>query len=895
MITLKNLTKSVIRDGQEIEALSKINLQFGDTGLVAIKGGVRAGKTCLLRVLAQEDTYNSGNMFVDGVDIGLLTDKEIQNYRTHYVGMVTSQDDIMPNLTLAENMSLGTAFGRIKPSSETLAALYTSLGLLKVVNVPAHKCSKEERICAGFGRLLIKSPKVMLIDDIDSGLDVDSSLRIWRILKEASETHLVIVVSDSDPYISKFADRVITMDNGKVTSDVGSDKKTQSNVLEQSMIDKSIFVRKHRFTFSAVFKTIKQMLISNYKSMINSMVFAFLLVIGFVLSSTLCTFNTTQTIAKSSKEHGDKYIEFYKEADNGTREALNYDSTIEDTIIAVLQNEDLSYFCAKHEINWQTNILKDFQMSSLITNSEELEKGQTNKFNQKILAGNYTGSGAFVNDESHGTDVVISDYVAELIIKYGIEYGFPAGQNLSGGFRNVELYEMLVSTSNQQNVNFEMNGTSYNIVGIYETDFDNYVNSDMSVKSGMEDIFEYNLANIYSVCHVNTNFYTINARREGSITIAGTSIGFYSSAENNHTKELLQNDVKIVNGANDPYISKIKENSANFTKAVGKTSNYVYVSWDIMQKMISSYLNTNYDAEYLVNNCTSVSRLLGEIQDRYRIQFGGYDKIFNISAIIPDVDVTNTIVVSGKKPSETADSSTRSAFEYLYLSKNITTNGVVMPVGLFNVSEIENCIKTMNSLGYTINTLAGETISGVSDTLSNLRVVFIIVALGVAVCLVLLMISYIRKLYMRNTRTIGLLRSYGCTKYNISFTITLLAMVSVLIAIILGTFVTWLFTLIGNALMMSSYVFAVSIFSVNMLIVSIFAICILGSCAIIAPYVCDKFQNLQPIYMINYEKTFGKKSKKNKNDDEEEESSEDGVEEVKVTESKESKEEKKEK
>jgi len=867
MITLKNLTKRVIRDEQEIEALSNINLQFGDTGLVAIKGGNRAGKTCLLRLLAQEDTHTEGNFFVDGVDINLLTDKEIQNYRTHYVGMVTTNDDIMPNLTIAENMALGTAFGRIKPNKETLAVLYTSLGLLNSINVPAYKCSKEEQICAGVGRLLIKSPKVLLIDDIDSGLDVDSSLKIWRILKEVSETHLVIVVSDSNPYISKFADRVIAMDNGKIVSDSGADKKNSNYSAQQSIIDKSIFVRKHRFTMSAVFKTIKQMFISNYKSMIVSMVFAMLLVCGFVVSSTLCTFDTTQTVARSSKEHGDKYIEFYKPDEEGTRQVLNYDGTKESTIIADLQGLGLGYFSAKHEVDWETNILNDFVVSSLITNNEKqkLTKGQYNKFNQKIIAGQYTGLAQVINDENFGIDVVISDYMAELIIRYGIEYGFAGGQNTTGEFRNENLYTMLVKASNQQNINFEMNNTRYNIVGIYETDFDKFVNSDLTVKSGYEEIFEYNLANIYSVCHVHTAFYTINARRSGSLTIKGSEINFYSSTAESHVQQLINTDVTVINGSNDIYKNQIQAISPNFSKPVGEVTNYIYVSCDIMQRMITQYMSKTYTDQELIDNCTNIATLLGNLQDRYTVNIDG--SAFTITAIIPDETVKNTIVVSGKKVTH-PDDTKRSAFEYMYLTRNITTNGVVMPVALFNTSEIENCIKAMTEEGFVINTLAISTISGVSQTLENLRVVFIIVALAVAVCLILLMVAYIRKLYLKNTRIIGLLRSYGCTKYNIAFTISILAMLSVLSAIILGTIISWPITLIGNALMMSSYVFAVSIFSINMLMVIIFTICILASCMIIAPFVCEKFQNLQPIYMINYEKLFGKKSKKKADEDE---------------------------
>ena len=167
MITLKNVTKRVIRDNKEVEVLSNINLQLGDKGLVVLRGGKEAGKTCLMRMIAQLDDISDGNIFVDGVDIGKLGHKEIENYRTHYVGMLMGKDDIFPDLTIEENIVIGTAFGRIKPKKDVLDMLYASLELSNVTKRKAKECTDGEKVCANIARLMIKSPRVILVDDFD--------------------------------------------------------------------------------------------------------------------------------------------------------------------------------------------------------------------------------------------------------------------------------------------------------------------------------------------------------------------------------------------------------------------------------------------------------------------------------------------------------------------------------------------------------------------------------------------------------------------------------------------------------------------------------------------------------------------------------------------------------
>ncbi len=835
-----------VHSESEVEVLSDINLQLPNTGLVVLKGEKSEDKTHLLRVLAKSEDFTSGNMYVDGVDMSLLTEKEVENYRTHYAGAVTDTSELFDDLTIRENINLGMAFGRIKPAKNVMDMLYSSLKLTTCVDKRAKECSPEERVFASIARLMVKSPKVFLIDNFEDAIDPASMIKMWRLLKEVSEKHLVVIVSDSKPYIEKFADRVIEIGSGKVAKDSGVGKAS-SNDDKKELLDKSILVKKHRFDTSSMWTVFKQLLISNWRRVTMTLVTCMLLIVGFFITGSLCVFDANATIAKSSKQHNEAYIQFYKD-DDGDRATLNYDTTVGETVIAALQRENLAYFCAMHEVGWRTNINDGYSVSALITNSQTLAVGDENKFGQELLSGKYTGSAAISNAEENGTDVVISDYLAEVIIRRGINSGFAPGQNIEGGLRNMALYDALTNQTGYRSVNFQMNGMDYNIVGIYKTDFDQYVDKDLQPLKGKKDIFEYNLANIYTVVHVNTNFYTLNARRAATTSIAATDMSVYAAVGETYTPLFDDGRLNIVNGASGYYYNSIYPliSDAKFTE-LGETSYNIYVSADIYYALCQ-HAGSNATYEEIVTDYANYDDMIANTKYR-SIQIAGRTNRYTIVGVIPGGGITNTIVMSGKKVSS-ANMGERSQFEYMYLSSSIDTNAVVMPASIFNASEIENTIGVMASLGYNVSSLASEAISGISKTISDLRIVLIIVALALAAVVVMIIISFARKMITANPKTIGLLRSLGCTKVNVNFILVMFIILGIVASILVAILLSWLFTLIGNAIMAGSYGYAVSIFGINFWILMVFVILILIGVAILIPNICEDYHNATPAALL---------------------------------------------
>ncbi len=870
MITLKNIGKRVIRQGNEVQILHNINLQFADTGLVVLKGGKESGKSSLLRVIGGIDEYTDGNIFVDGVDIGLLGSKELENYRTHYVGCVFGASDIVDELTLRDNIEIGSAFGRIKPKKAILEELFNNLRITSAINTLGKDCTPENKALTSVARLLVKSPKVLLVDSLDDTLQSDALLRVWRLLKEVSESHLVIIVSDSEPYINKFADRVVAIDNGTVVSDTLTQSNSVSVTPEKSMMDKSVFLKKHRVTLDATGMFFKSIFRSTRKSIITSMVWAVLVVICFTMFGTLCTFKTSQVIAKSSYDHNDNYIEFYQGKSNTDKKMLNYDSTSnQETVIEHMQELNYSYMCAMHEVDWETNISDEFVVTSLITNSQDIGVEEVNKFGQKILSGKYTGLGAIANDEAHSQNVVISDYMAECIIKYGINAGFAPGQNVTGKLRNIDLYDAITS-GNITSVNFNMNGMRYNIIGIYKTDFDEYVNNDLTVKKGKEKIFEYNLKHVYSVIHVNTNFYTTNSRRsDGTLLINGLSV-------TNTKAELFNaNDkVEVVN-SNSNYFneianlfdeSKVSSFESVFGSDASSTTKQIYVSSDIILTLVNQYKYNNSATdqeveqvtfEQIRDKCTDARSLVNYAYDYLRIQIsiGSFAEEYTIAGFIPDESIQKTIVVKSKLVTEGGRfRDERSAFEKIYIASNYKTNTVIMPVKIFSIGEIQNVIDTLIAEGedFKVETLATESIYGISNTIEILRWIFV----GLAILFVLLMLftihSFVRKTFLNNAKTIGMYRAIGCTKVNMNVNIALFTLMLYVSAVIVGVFFAWLLTMLSNVIMLWTYGHAVSIFTINMFLTLAFGVVVIIGCIATVPNTCKDFQNLQPYYIINY-------------------------------------------
>lgn len=215
-IRVKNGTKKFIVGDNEIYANKDINFQINKGEFVIVLGASGAGKSTLLNVLGGMDTYDSGEVIVDGVDIIKLNKKEITTYRRHDIGFVFQFYNLVPNLTAKENIELSC---EICPNSLDVNYVLKQVGLEhRKSNFPAQLSGGEQQRVA-IARALAKNPKLLLCDEPTGALDYETGKQILRLLQDSCrKTGTTAIVITHNSAIAPMADKIIRINDGKVRS-----------------------------------------------------------------------------------------------------------------------------------------------------------------------------------------------------------------------------------------------------------------------------------------------------------------------------------------------------------------------------------------------------------------------------------------------------------------------------------------------------------------------------------------------------------------------------------------------------------------------------------------------------------------------------------------------------
>ena len=215
-VEFQDVTKIYGTGGQETRAADGISFTFEKGEFVVIVGPSGAGKTTVLNMLGGMDTVTSGTIRLDGEEISALNEHQLTAYRRYEVGFVFQFYNLVPNLTALENVELSTQIGR-EPLDP--ASVLADMGLADRMDHFPAQLSGGEQQRVSIARALSKNPKLLLCDEPTGALDYETGKRILGLLHETCrKTGRTVVVITHNQAFKNIADRVITIQSGKVTS-----------------------------------------------------------------------------------------------------------------------------------------------------------------------------------------------------------------------------------------------------------------------------------------------------------------------------------------------------------------------------------------------------------------------------------------------------------------------------------------------------------------------------------------------------------------------------------------------------------------------------------------------------------------------------------------------------
>ena len=213
-IVVKNLVKEYGTDNNKVIANDNISFEIDEGEFVVILGPSGAGKSTLLNIIGGMDSATSGSINVFGKEIVGLNDKELTKYRREDIGFVFQFYNLIPNLTVLENVELA---GQIVKQSKPAEDILKQVGLEHRMNNFPSQISGGEQQRVAIARAIAKNPKLLLCDEPTGALDYKTGKNILNILKEycKNEKRTVIIITHNSS-IAQAADKVIEIYDAKV-------------------------------------------------------------------------------------------------------------------------------------------------------------------------------------------------------------------------------------------------------------------------------------------------------------------------------------------------------------------------------------------------------------------------------------------------------------------------------------------------------------------------------------------------------------------------------------------------------------------------------------------------------------------------------------------------------
>ena len=220
MIRLEDITKIYKMGENEVRALDDVSFFIEKGQFVAIIGPSGSGKSTLLHILGGVDRPTSGKVFLEGQDVFAQNEDQLAIFRRRQVGLIYQFYNLIPVLNVTENITLPVLLDGRKVSQQRLADLLATLTLHGREKHLPNQLSGGQQQRVSIGRALMNSPAVVLADEPTGNLDSKNSQEIVELLKLSNKQYgQTLIVITHDESIALQADRIITIEDGRITKD----------------------------------------------------------------------------------------------------------------------------------------------------------------------------------------------------------------------------------------------------------------------------------------------------------------------------------------------------------------------------------------------------------------------------------------------------------------------------------------------------------------------------------------------------------------------------------------------------------------------------------------------------------------------------------------------------
>jgi putative ABC transport system ATP-binding protein len=221
MLEVREIVKRYVTGEIDFTALKKVSLTIEKGEFTSIMGPSGSGKSTMMNILGCLDRMDSGTYILNGKNVSNLTDKELAHIRNKEIGFVFQAFNLLPRMTVLENVELPMAYAGVPKKERREKALIAleKVGLSDRVKHKPNEISGGQKQRVAIARAIVNTPAVVMADEPTGNLDTKSSVEIMKIFQDLNDEGATIIMVTHEPDIAKHTKRVVRFRDGEIVDD----------------------------------------------------------------------------------------------------------------------------------------------------------------------------------------------------------------------------------------------------------------------------------------------------------------------------------------------------------------------------------------------------------------------------------------------------------------------------------------------------------------------------------------------------------------------------------------------------------------------------------------------------------------------------------------------------